>query len=416
MGTKANPYAGLKYPDFRYFLLSKVLLTIAFQIQAVIVGWQIYDITHDPLSLGLIGLVEVIPNFSITLFAGHFADIYDRKKIVFSCLAILIFSGLGLFGASHFFESEDSKVHFLYLSIALTGLARGVLGPSLFSIMTECVEKEHYVNSTAWHSSLWQIAFMLGSGSSGFLFARFGHYSYLIATFFIVGAAILFSFISPKPHQNKSNTAEMIETNIFVSIKSGINYVFKNEVILGALSLDLFAVLFGGAVALLPIFAKDILQVGPEGLGFLKAAPSIGSAIMAIILLYFPPIHNTGKKLLFAVFGFGICMLVFGFSTHYYLSLFALMLSGAFDNVSVVVRGTIMQTLVPLDMKGKVYSVNSLFIGSSNEIGAFESGVMARIMGVAPSVVFGGIMTLGVVFFTSWRFKKLTKLNFSDNS
>jgi len=207
----------------------------------------------------------------------------------------------------------------------------------------------------------------------------------------------------------KDQKAPMME-----SIKSGIKFVFSSQIFIGAISLDLFAVLFGGAVALLPIYASDILKVGPQGLGFLKAAPSLGSFMMAALLVYYPPVHNTGKKLLVAVMGFGLCMIVFGISKSFYLSIFVLVLSGAFDNISVVVRGTIMQTLIPPEMKGKVYSVNSIFIGSSNEIGAFESGVAAKAMGVVPSVVFGGTMTLLVVLFTAIKAPKLKNLNFAD--
>jgi hypothetical protein len=222
---------------------------------------------------------------------------------------------------------------------------------------------------------------------------------------------LVFYFISPKPHLLKNDAkAPMLN-----SIRSGIKFVFSSQIFLGAISLDLFAVLFGGAVALLPIYASDILKVGPQGLGFLKAAPSIGSFLMATLLVYWPPIQNTGKKLLLAVFGFGICMIIFGISKNFYLSIFVLALSGAFDNISVVVRGTIMQSLVPVDMKGKVYAVNSIFIGSSNEIGAFESGVAAKLLGVVPSVVFGGTMTLFVVIFTYFKAPKLKNLNFSDN-
>jgi hypothetical protein len=225
-----------------------------------------------------------------------------------------------------------------------------------------------------------------------------------------------FYFISPKPHLNrkKEKGKKDEDEGMLDSIKAGIRFVFSNQIFLGAISLDLFAVLFGGAVALLPIYANDILKVGPEGLGFLKAAPSLGSFLMAAVVVYWPPIHNTGKKLLFAVFGFGICMIIFGISKNFYLSLFILALSGSFDNISVVVRGTIMQSLIPVDMKGKVYAVNSIFIGSSNEIGAFESGLAAKLMGVVPSVVFGGIMTLVVVALTAVKAPNLKKLNFVD--
>ncbi len=405
-----DPYIALKYSDFRYFLIVKVLMTLAIQFQSVIVGWHVYSLTRDPLSLGLIGLVEILPNFSVTLFAGHFADLYDRKKIVASCLFVLILCSISLFYTS--FYVQNNQLYLIYITIAISGFARGIVSPSLFSIMTECVPKEHYVNSTSWHSTLWQIAFMLGAGGSGFLFSGIGYQTYLVITFFITMALITLIFISPKPHLKKNDP----KAPMLSSIKSGIKFVFKNEIFIGAISLDLFAVLFGGAVALLPIFANDILKVGPQGLGFLKAAPSVGSFMMAAVLVYYPPIHGTGKKLLWAVFGFGVCMIIFALSKNFYLSLFVLAVSGAFDNISVVVRGTIMQTLIPNDMKGKVYAVNSIFIGSSNEIGAFESGVAAKALGVVPSVVFGGTMTLLVVIFTALRAPKLRNLNFADRN
>jgi MFS family permease len=408
--VKKDPYAALRHNDFRYFLAVKVLLTMAIQFQSVIVGWHVYSITHDPLSLGLIGLVEILPNFSVTLFAGHFADLYDRKKIVYSCLLVLVLCSIGLYYTSYFIE--NNKLMFIYGIIAVSGFSRGIISPSMFSIMTECVPKEHYVNSTSWHSTVWQIAFMLGAGASGFLFAGISYQTYLVITSFTLLACIAFFFISPKPHLTKKDQ----RAPMLPSIMSGIKFVFKNQIFIGAISLDLFAVLFGGAVALLPIFANDILKVGPQGLGFLKAAPSLGSFLMAALLVYYPPMHNTGKKLLVAVFGFGLCMIVFALSKNFYLSIFVLALSGACDNVSVVVRGTIMQTLIPADMKGKVYSVNSIFIGSSNEIGAFESGVAARALGVVPSVVFGGIMTLLVVVFTAIKAPNLKNLNFADKN
>jgi predicted MFS family arabinose efflux permease len=253
---------------------------------------------------------------------------------------------------------------------------------------------------------------MLGAGGSGFVYAFLEYKSYLVITAFMIFAIASFFFISKKPHLNKKDE----KAPMLGSIKSGIKFVFSNEIFLGAISLDLFAVLFGGAVALLPIFANDILKVGPEGLGFLKAAPSLGSFLMAFLLVYFPPVKNTGKKLLTAVFGFGICMIIFGISKNFYLSLAMLAISGAFDNISVVVRGTIMQTMIPSDMKGRVYAVNSIFIGSSNELGAFESGVAAKALGVVPSVVFGGAMTLFVVIMTYFKAPKLKNLEFKDIS
>ncbi|MBP9682385.1 MAG: MFS transporter [Bacteriovorax sp.] len=407
--TKMDPYIALKFHDFRFFVIVKILMTMALQFQSVIVGWHIYSITHDPLSLGLIGLVEIIPNFAVTLFAGHFADLYDRKKIVLSCFTVLFICSLGLYYTSQAVVLEK-QIWFLYSIIAVSGLARGIVAPSLFSILTECVPKEHYVNSTSWHSTLWQVAFMLGAGGSGFLFSAISYKVYLVISILIVLCVMSFILISPKPHLIKNDK----KAPIINSIKSGIDFVFSSQIFLGAISLDLFAVLFGGAVALLPIYANDILKVGPQGLGFLKAAPSLGSFLMAGLVVYWPPVKNTGKKLLWAVAGFGVCMIIFGISKNYYLSLFILAISGACDNISVVVRGTIMQSLVPADMKGKVYAVNSIFIGSSNEIGAFESGVAAKLLGVVPSVVFGGVMTLLVVAFTSMKAPKLVKLQFEE--
>jgi MFS family permease len=278
---------------------------MALQFQSVIVGWHVYSLTRDPLSLGLIGLVEIIPNFSVTLFAGHFADLYDRKKIVYTCISILVLCSLALFYVSSL--KLNLQVNLIYAIIAVSGLARGVLSPSMFSIMTECVSKEHQVNSTTWHSTLWQVSFMIGAGASGFLFAALEYQSYLVITSLTIASLAAFIFISKKPHLNKKDE----RAPMFNSIKSGIKFVFSNEIFLGAISLDLFAVLFGGAVALLPIYANDILKVGPQGLGFLKAAPSLGSFLMAAVIVYYPPIKNTGKKLLWAVFGFGICMIIF---------------------------------------------------------------------------------------------------------
>jgi MFS family permease len=412
MTKKVDPYISLRFPDFRYYLSVRVLLSIALQFQSVIVGWHVYSITKDPLSLGLIGLVEIIPNFSVTLFAGHFADLYDRKKIVFSCLSVLMFSGIALYAVTIHVPDNHHKLIFFYIIIALTGFARGTMSPSLFSILTECVPKAHYVNSTTWNSTMWQVSTMLGAGLSGFLFHFIGYDVYLIISALIFLALVSFYFISPKPHLTKNDK----KAPIIGSIKEGVKFVFSSQVFLGAISLDLFAVLFGGAVALLPIYAQDILMVGPEGLGFLKAAPSLGSFLMAAVNVYWPPLKDTGKKLLFAVFGFGVCMILFGISKSFYFSVFILFISGACDNISVVVRGTIMQTLVPANMKGKVFAVNSLFIGSSNEIGEFESGMAAKLMGVVPSVVFGGTMTLLVVLFTAFKAPKLKNLNFEDNN
>lgn len=410
MDSNKNPYIALNYPDFRFYILTRICLIIGLQFQSVIVGWHIYSITRDPLSLGLIGLSEILPNFAVTLFAGHYADIYNRKKIVHLCLFVLMFSGIFLFNISHMSMPDSTRVMLMYACIAFTGLARGTLTPAMQSILTECVPKEHYVNSTTWNSTLWRIAFMTGAGLSGFVFAWFSYDAYLIMSGLMVVAIGFFYGISPKPHLLEVNK----KTPVFASIKEGVSFIFNNQIILSALTLDLFAVLFGGAVSLLPIFATDILQIGPQGLGFLKGAPSLGSFIMSVIIIYYPPIKDTGKKLLYSVAAFGLCMMFFGLSTNIYLSIFLLALSGAFDCVSVIVRGTILQTFVPANIKGKVFAVNSMFLGSSNELGEFQSGLAARIMGVVPSVVFGSSMTLLVVLTTAIKAPKLRKLQFKD--
>ena len=410
MLEKKDPYAALRHRDFRLYLFTRIFLSLALQIQVVIIGWHVYSITKDPLSLGLIGLVEIIPNFSVTLFAGHFADLYNRKKIVISCLSVLMFSGIALYSVTHMVSDDHQKISFFYIIIACTGFARGILSPSMFPLLTETIPKKDYVSSATWNSTLWQISVMFGAGSSGFLFAAFSYDSYLIMSVLIFFGIVTFSFISPKPHLIINDK----KAPIFASIKGGFKYVFSNQIFLGALSLDLFAVLFGGAVALLPIYAQDILLVGPQGLGFLRAAPSFGSFGMSIINVYWPPIKNTGRKLLWAVFGFGVCMIIFGISKNFYLSVFILAISGACDNVSVVIRSTIMHTLIPPEMKGKVFAVNSMFIGSSNEIGEFESGVAAKILGVVPAVVFGGTMTLLVVITTWFKAPKLKNLYFDE--
>ncbi|MFZ4713309.1 MAG: MFS transporter [Bacteriovoracaceae bacterium] len=403
--SSPDPYIALKYPSFRLFIAFKFFITVALQVESVLAGWQIYDFTHDALSLGLMGLAEVIPNISVTLFGGHLADRINRKYIMLTCLVVLFVDAVGLS-----FFSRQLGVPYLYASIAVTGLCRGFIGPASFGLMSETVPREHYVNSSAWSSSLWQIAAMLGAGSAGFLLHLLGYshcYDLSALLIFIATFAIFLIKYDFKPPTNKRDS-------VFVSIKEGLAFVWADGRIVGAMGLDMLAVLFGGATALLPIFANEILKVGPEGLGLLRAAPSLGALLMAIFLTRFPPVKKSGKKLFISVAVFGLCMIGFAISTNFYLSLVFLFISGAIDNVSVVIRSTIMQTLTPHHMKGRVSSVNSIFISSSNEIGAFESGVAAKVMGTIPSVVFGGMMTLVVVIMMYFLLPKLKELEFKD--
>lgn len=396
----------LKNRNFRFYLCFKFFPTVALQIQSVLIAWQIYSITKDPLSLGLIGLAEVIPNISVTLFGGHISDNYNRKKILMVFLFVL--SSISFILSS---ITPTDPLYYLYFLISITGICRGFIGPASFGLLGQIMNRKGIAHATTWSTSIWQIAAMLGTGSAGFLYDAFGFsLSYKLCGIFIMLGLLAITFI-----QYQRSIHKLGSEPIFKSIKEGIHFVFKEQRILGAMTLDMFAVLFGGAVALLPIFAEEILHVGASGLGILRAAPSCGAMIMSICLLIYPPIFNTGKKLLVSVLMFGVCIILFALSENFIFSLICLFLSGAFDSVSVVIRSTIFQTLTPDHMRGRVSSVSSIFISSSNEIGSFESGVAARLLGLVPSVIFGGMMTLNVVGLVSFKIPLLRKYEIGDN-
>lgn len=408
MNIPSGPYAALKISDFRLFVSARFCVTLAIQIQSVVVAWQVYDLTHDPLSLGLIGLAEAIPSIGVSLYAGHIADIIPRKRIILVCLSVLLICSLALL----FFTLEPGKylleygVISIYSVIFVSGVARGFITPALFAYMPQLIPRELYSNAITWNSTLWETAAIGGPAIGGFLYGFIGiQVSYLADVLLMFTGLILALGISNKPLPPESEEQGIIE-----KIRAGLRFVFNNQIILGAISLDLFAVLFGGAVALLPIFAKEILLVGPEGLGVLRASPSIGALMMAFYITHRPIKKNTGKILLYCVAGFGVCMISFAVSTSFWLSLFLLMVSGMFDCVSVIIRSTLLQTLTPENMKGRVSAVNHIFIGSSNEIGMFESGVAARLLGVVPSVIFGGCMTLVTVSVVALYAKSLRAL------
>lgn len=409
--VKSNPYAALQIRDFRQFIFARLCITLAIQIQATVVGWQIYEITKDPLSLGLIGLAEAIPAISVSLYAGHVADIVDRKKIILCAIFILLIcsSALLLFTLQpeNFFSSYG--VIPIYATIFLSGFARGFLSPANFSFMPQLVTRNLYSNAITLNSTFWQAAAIGGPMLAGFIYGFVGISASYLADTVLVIASLLFYFSIPNRPVPAASTEH--GNSVADKITAGLKFVFSNQIILSAISLDLFAVLFGGAMALLPIFAGEILKVGPEGLGVLRSAPAIGAFAMAIVITHYPIQKNVGKVLLWAVGGFGVSMICFGLSTNFWLSLFVLFLSGMFDSVSVIVRGTLIHTLTPENMKGRVSAVNSIFIGSSNEIGAFESGFTAKLLGVVPSVVVGGMMTLAVVGITGWKATKLRALH-----
>jgi MFS family permease len=406
--TPTGPYAALFIRDFRLFILSRFCVTLAIQIQSVVVAWQVYEITKDPWMLGLIGLAEAIPSILVSLYAGHIADVVERKRIIVICLfALAMCSGALLLLTTPLASGLlTANITPIYLVIIISGLARGFLTPAVFSFMPQLVSRELYPNAITWNSTLWETASISGLAFGGVIFGFFGVTTAYSIDFSLMLIGLTSSLLIARkplpPHSNDESTLH--------KIWAGLKFVFDNKIILSAITLDLFAVLFGGAVGLLPFFADKILHVGSEGLGILRAAPSIGALIMAFYITHHPIRKHAGPMLLSCVAGFGACMILFGISENFWLSLTLLVLSGAFDCVSVIIRGTLLQTLTPENMKGRVSAVNNIFIGSSNEIGIAESGYVAKKIGVISSVVVGGFLTLGVVGITTWVSKSIRKL------
>jgi MFS family permease len=409
---KGEAFAVIHIKNFRYYLLCRNFMTMATLMQSVIVGWQIYDLTHNVLWLGLIGLVEVIPQVSISLFAGHYIDLHNRRKIINYTTLLLILGSLILliYSTNTAYFSERFGIFPVFITIFLTGLARGIISPALVALQGQLVPRNLYANASTWNSANWQVAAVLGPAIGGLIYGYLGIISaYSVVLGLCILSFFMITFIKADKH-------EVIATSegVFTRIRTGIDFVFKTPELLGAFTLDMFAVLFGGAVAMLPVFASDVLSAGPQGLGLLRACPAIGATLMAFVLVFNPPVKETGKVLFMAVIGFGLCMISFALSKNFLLSCFILVLSGAFDNISVVIRGTVLQLFTPDHMRGRVASVNSIFIGSSNELGAFESGVAAKIMGLIPSVIFGGCMTLVVVLTTIKVNKPLRRLSLKN--
>ena len=408
MNEKIPPYAALLHADFRNFVTARLCMTLAIQIQGVAVGWQVYEITRDPLSLGLIGLAEAIPAITVSLYAGHLADTMERKKIILACTVLMLVCSIALFGFTLDMSAVIREFGALpvYSVIFITGIARGFLSPANFSFMPQLVPRALYTNAVTWNSTIWEGASVAGPAMGGLMIDLFGLNATFAADAVLVAAGFFFYLSIARKPLPEATAEQGITEKIF----AGLRFVFNHQLILAAISLDLFAVLFGGAVALLPVFAEEILKVGPGGFGLLRAAPAAGALVMAVWLWYFPIRRNPGRVLLWCVGGFGLCMAAFGLSRSFYLSIALLVLSGVFDCVSVIIRGILIHTETPENMKGRVAAINSMFIGSSNEIGAFESGLVARLMGVVPSVVFGGMMTMLVTGVTALKADKLRNL------
>jgi hypothetical protein len=384
-------------------------MTIAIQMQSLIIGWQVYELTKDPLALGLIGLVEAIPFIVVALYAGHIADLHNRKRIIIIFLLLFTVGTLILLLFSLDLQRTFRAIGILpfFIVVAISGVCRAFIYPATIGMMAQIVPRELYANSSTWNSTIWHISAITGPAIGGLIYGFLGvKIAYMTAVFFMLLAVVLFLNVKYRHVPEAENGETLLER-----LKTGLRFVFKNQVLLGAMSLDMFAVLFGGAIAMLPVFASEILKVGPEGLGFLRAAPMAGAVLMSFILAYRPPMVHAGKYLLFSITGFGLSMIFFALSRNYYLSLGILFISGLFDNISVIIRSTTMQLVTPDGMRGRVASINSIFIGSSNEIGSFESGLAARVMGLIPSVIFGGGMTLIIVGITARVAPILRKLN-----
>lgn len=406
-----DPYAALRVKNYRRFIVSTLTMTLSSQIQAVVVAWQVYDITRDPLSLGLMGLAEALPYIGISLFAGHVADRFSRHRISIAALGVLLACSLSLlaFNIVPGFLTRFGALPF-YGVIFASGVARSFLQPARNALGAEIVERSLYSNAVAWRTSTWQTAAVVGPAVGGLIYGFSSpRVAYIADAIMMVIALCAFSTIDyahrPAPDPKES---------IGESLGSGLKFVFRESVLLSALTLDLFSVLLGGAEALLPVFADQILHVGPQGLGLLRAAPAAGAVVASVYLAHRPPFKRAGRILLYAVATYAVCIIGFGFSRLFGLSLVLLAISGMADNVSVLIRSTLLQVLTPGEMLGRVSSVNSIFVGSSNELGAFESGVAARLLGTVPSVVLGGVASLGVVVAIGLTVPRLRRLGRID--
>jgi MFS family permease len=403
-----DPFAALRYPNFRRYVFGLLALTISVQVQGTIVGWQIYDLTGDPLALGLVGLAEALPFITAALWAGHIADRNDRRRQVLWSMLALVGCSAALFAlAVAHNTSTQFRVTAIYSVIVVSGVARSFLMPARIALGAELVPREVYPNAITWRASTWQLAAVIGPAVGGLLYAT-GGASLAYATdtaLMTIGMAWIYRM------QHRSPVRAPLAGAVKESLLSGFRFVRGERLLFGALLLDLLAVFFGGAIALLPIFAKDILHVGAEGLGILRAAPAAGAVLIAVVLARRPVVRKSGPIMMWSVALFGLATIGFALSHHFWLSAAMLALTGAFDMVSVVIRSTLLQTVTPEPMLGRVSAVNSVFVGSSNEIGAFESGLAAKLLGTIPSVLFGGVATLAVVGGIAWRFPKLRKLD-----
>ncbi|MBI2519080.1 MAG: MFS transporter [Bdellovibrio sp.] len=403
-----DPWASLRISNFRRYLIARFSIILASQIQYVVVAQILYEWTHDPLVLGLSGLCEAIPAIVCALPAGHLIDRGSAKKFLLtSYLGAMLATLLILWAVTY----QNGVALFLYLPMGLIGIIRAFLSPANFSVQTSIVPVELYFNCSTWDSGLWHIAAVSGPALGGILYSTIGaEKTFILVLGLICLACLTMALVMPPP---KVKSAAPENASLWRNLIEGFNFVKARQLMIGAMSLDMFAVLFGGAVALLPIFASEILHAGAQGLGYLRAAPALGATVMGLSLAFLPPIKKAGRALLLTVLGFGFATIGFALSTNFWIAFAFLVLTGMFDNISIIVRGTIVKTMTPVHMRARISAVNSIFIGSSNEIGAFESGFTAKLMGTIPAVIFGGCMTVLVVLIASIKAKKLRQLDFS---
>ena len=410
--NRGSPLAAIRIAEFKNLMLGRFVFIMALRMMSTLVGWWIYELTRDPFAIGLIGLSEVIPAVSMALYAGHVIDLSEKRKLIlkglffyFCCAAVLLFLSTNL--VKGYLDNHWIAVC-IYAVIFCTGITRSFTGPTFTVLLAYIVPKQHLQNAITWSQGTWLLASVTGHALGGFLIAAVGNTGTLIS----ICCLLVFAFTILTRLKSQKALLPASEKRTWESVKEGLRFVFRTKEVLGAMTLDLFAVLFGGAVAMVPVYAKDILRVGPQGFGWLNAASDMGSIFIVVLLTLAPLQKNQGRKLFFAVAGFGSCIIIFALSKWFLLSFAALMLAGMLDGISVVVRGTILQLKTPLELRGRVMSVNSMFINSSNELGQFESGMAAKLMGVVPSVVVGGCMTLLVVIITWFKAPSLRKLEY----
>ena len=401
---KYSPFAALEHRDFRFYAAARFLATVAVQMQSLAVGFQVYALTHRKIDLAYVGLAQFLPIISLSIVAGQLADRVDRRAILMACDIVFAGCAVALFVLA---RSPAPSLAAILTVLALLGAARAFYGPAGSSLLPSLVPREHFPNAVTWQSTLWEIAAIGGPSLGGAVYGIAGAPApvYLTCAIVLVIAGVLVLGI-----RNKGDRLDRKPATLATAL-AGVRYVMSHKILLGCISLDFFAVFLGGASALLPVFATDILEVGPRGLGVLRAAPAVGAGLTAILLAFRPLSGRSGAKMLTAVGVFGVATIVFGLSHSFLLSVAALAITGAADMVSVVVRSTLIQQATPPEMRGRVSAVNLMFIGASNELGEFESGTVAEALGAVPAVLFGGAGTIVVVLLWAFNFPQIRQVD-----